>query len=60
MEVWGDGSVIRDYIYIDDLAKIFKQLIERDVNNIILNIGSGRGYSVSVFPVLVCQMGVKG
>lgn len=47
MEVWGDGSAIRDYIYIDDLAKIFKQLIERDVNNITLNIGSGRGYSVN-------------
>ena len=47
MEVWGDGSAIRDYIYIHDLAKIFKQLIERDVNNITLNIGSGRGYSVN-------------
>ena len=47
MEVWGDGSAVRDYIYIDDLAKIFKQLIERNANNITLNIGSGRGYSVN-------------
>lgn len=23
VEVWGDGSSIRDYIYIDDLAEIF-------------------------------------
>lgn len=47
VEVWGDGSAVRDYIYIDDLAKIFSQLIEKDVKNTTLNIGSGRGYSVN-------------
>lgn len=47
VEVWGDGSAVRDYIYIDDLAEIFKQLIKRDVYNTTLNIGSGRGYSVN-------------
>ena len=47
VEVWGDGSAVRDYIYIDDLAEIFKQLIEKDVKNTTLNIGSGRGYSVN-------------
>lgn len=47
VEVWGDGSAVRDYIYIDDLANVFSQLIEKDVNNITLNIGSGRGYSVN-------------
>lgn len=47
VEVWGDGSVIRDYIYIDDLARMFCQLIEKDVSNVTLNLGSGRGYSVN-------------
>ena len=47
MEVWGDGSAIRDYIYIDDLSKIFNRLIEDNVQNITLNLGSGRGYSVN-------------
>lgn len=47
VEVWGDGSAIRDYIYIDDLAEIFFQLIDRDVCNDTINIGSGRGYSVN-------------
>jgi UDP-glucose 4-epimerase len=47
VEVWGDGSAIRDYIYIDDLAKIIYQLIDRDVLNQAVNIGSGRGYSVN-------------
>lgn len=47
MEVWGDGSSIRDYIYIDDLSKIFNRLIEDNVQNVTLNLGSGRGYSVN-------------
>lgn len=47
VEVWGDGSAIRDYIYIDDLAEIFFQLIDKDINNDTVNIGSGRGYSVN-------------
>jgi len=47
VEVWGDGSAIRDYIYIDDLAKIFYQLIYKDVFNETVNLGSGRGYSVN-------------
>ena len=47
IDVWGDGSAVRDYIYIEDLAKVFVQLIEKDVKNTTLNIGSGRGYSVN-------------
>ena len=47
VEVWGDGSAIRDYIFIDDLAIVFKQLMNIDVINETLNIGSGRGYSVN-------------
>lgn len=47
VEVWGDGSAIRDYIYIDDLAKVFYLLIDKDVCNETVNLGSGRGYSVN-------------
>lgn len=47
IEVWGDGSAVRDYIYVEDLANIFVKLIEGDVHNTTLNIGSGRGFSVN-------------
>jgi UDP-glucose 4-epimerase len=47
VEVWGDGSAIRDYIYIDDLAKIVFGLIDCGICNEIVNIGCGRGYSVN-------------
>ena len=45
--VWGDGSNVRDYIYIDDLAKAVVQLLSKDVCNTTLNIGSGLGTSIN-------------
>lgn len=47
IEVWGDGSSVRDYIFIEDLADAFFKLVDADVNNDIVNIGSGFGYSVN-------------
>lgn len=47
LEVWGDGSCIRDYIYIKDLADSFLKLIDKNVWNEIFNIGSGYGYTIN-------------
>lgn len=43
--VWGDGSSVRDYIYIDDLAYYVKELLVSESKDITLNIGSNQGYS---------------
>ena len=46
IDIWGDGSNIRDYIYIDDLTC----LLEKAVLNFsqgTFNVGSGKGYSVN-------------
>lgn len=45
--VWGDGSSIRDYIFIDDLVKNTFELIQMEIENEIINIGSGIGYSIN-------------
>lgn len=46
--VWGDGSSVRDYIYIDDLSRAVAELLENDkIINTTLNIGSGVGLSVN-------------
>jgi len=45
--IWGDGSVIRDYIYIKDVVSIMGALIEKDIWNNIINIGTGIGYSIN-------------
>lgn len=47
IEVWGDGTSMRDYIYIDDLGRIFCQLLENNIVNTTVNIGSGEGFSVN-------------
>ena len=43
----GNGSIIRDYIYVKDLAKIIVELIQKKVTNEIINVGSGSVYSVN-------------
>lgn len=45
--VWGDGSSVRDYIYIDDLSKVVCQLLQKDIHNTTLNIGSNEGHSIN-------------
>ena len=48
IQVWGDGSSVRDYIYIDDLGKAMADiLLDENIVNETLNIGSGIGYSVN-------------
>lgn len=47
IEVWGDGSVVRDYIWVEDLANAVTQLLDRNIWNETFNIGSGRGHSVN-------------
>ncbi|WP_454692316.1 NAD-dependent epimerase/dehydratase family protein [Achromobacter aloeverae] len=46
IQIWGDGSVIRDYIYISDVAEAFAQAIHYDGNETTFNIGSGEGVSL--------------
>ncbi|HET7816527.1 MAG TPA: UDP-glucose 4-epimerase GalE [Sphingomicrobium sp.] len=45
-----DGSCIRDYVHVSDLAdahvKALERLIERPQQNLVLNCGYGRGLSV--------------
>lgn len=46
LEIWGDGSSVRDYIHIDDLVSMTCALIDRGVEGATLNIGSGKGHSL--------------
>lgn len=47
IDVWGDGSVIRDYIYIDDLVRAtIAALHSEQAMNQIFNIGSGVGLTI--------------
>jgi len=46
IEIWGDGSVVRDFIYVGDLAELnTRACMSR--NSGVFNVGSGKGHSVN-------------
>ncbi len=49
IEIWGDGSATKDYIYIDDFVYLVTALIEtQSAWNATYNVGSGQGYSINM------------
>lgn len=47
ISVWGDGLVIRDYVYVKDLAEAFVLATEIDTASRVFNVGSGTGISLN-------------
>lgn len=47
IEVWGDGSVERDFIHVDDVARALAMAAEAEVHGTEINIGSGQGLSLN-------------
>ncbi|OYY97852.1 MAG: hypothetical protein B7Y42_07830 [Polaromonas sp. 28-63-22] len=47
IEIWGDGSVTRDYVYIDDVVEALMLAATHDGSGRIFNIGSGEGRSLN-------------
>ncbi len=63
IEIWGDGSVIRDYIHVDDVVEAALSLVEYRGAHKIFNIGSGQGKSLTeliaeIAAVLDCKQDV--
>ena len=46
LEVWGDGSVVRDYVHVDDVSKAFVAAAEYDGRCRVFNVGTGQGHSI--------------
>ncbi|MEJ0075849.1 MAG: NAD-dependent epimerase/dehydratase family protein [Alphaproteobacteria bacterium] len=46
IEIWGDGSAVRDFIYVDDVVDAL-ELASRDASDVrVFNIGRGEGHNV--------------
>ena len=43
IEIWGDGRVVRDYLYVGDVADALTRALEYRGERRIINIGSGVG-----------------
>jgi len=47
IEIWGDGSVTRDYVYISDVAEAFANALTYSGAESVFNISSGEGTSLN-------------
>ena len=45
--IWGDGSVVRDYVYISDLVDALELAATMDTGSKLLNVGHGEGASLN-------------
>jgi UDP-glucose 4-epimerase len=46
MEIWGDGSAVRDFVFIDDVVDALELAATSDDAERVYNIGSGEGRSL--------------
>lgn len=47
INIWGDGSITRDYIYIKDAVDCLLKSLKVSTKKKLFNLGSGRGYSLN-------------
>lgn len=47
MTIWGDGSVVRDFLYIDDMVSAVECVLDDAGATGTLNVGSGDGHSLN-------------
>lgn len=53
VEIWGDGEVVRDYLFIDDLAEAIVTLAAYSGAERVFNVGSGIGTSVNQIVTMI-------
>jgi len=54
-EIWGDGSVVRDYVYVTDVARALAEAARYRGEGKVFNIGTGRGTSLNELAGIVEQ-----
>jgi GDP-L-fucose synthase len=61
VELWGDGSPLREFCYVDDVASAVVLAASNYDNELHLNIGSGQETSVKELALLIAELsGFKG
>ena len=45
-EVWGTGTPLREFLYVDDLADAISFIVENNINDELINIGSNEEISI--------------
>jgi GDP-L-fucose synthase len=59
--IWGSGKPLREFLYVNDLANAIKFVVENNINDSLLNIGSGDEVSIkSVAESIKTVVGFEG
>ena len=59
--VWGSGSPLREFLYVDDLSNFINFIIDKEIANDLINVGSGQEISIKNLALLIKDlMGFQG
>jgi UDP-glucose 4-epimerase len=56
VEIWGDGSVVRDYIYVDDVSAAFVEAMRHRGPERVFNVSSGIGRTLIEIYGAICRV----
>jgi len=56
VEIWGDGTPLREFLYVRDLAKACLFLLESYESSVAINVGSGQEVSIRDLASLVSNI----
>ena len=55
---FGSGSMVRDYVYVEDVARMVTAMVGRPTNHQTYNIGSGNGHTINeIFGLITAVTG---
>lgn len=55
IKIWGSGKPLRELIYVDDLADACVYFLNKKTEHTLINIGSGKDYSVKYYANFVLK-----
>jgi GDP-L-fucose synthase len=56
VEIWGDGSPLREFLYVGDLARACLVLLNQYDDSVAINIGSGKEISIEQLAKLISNV----
>ena len=54
--LWGNGTPMREFLHVDDLAKACVYFMKRKTKHTLINIGSGKDYSIKHYANLILKL----
>jgi GDP-L-fucose synthase len=56
VEIWGDGSPLREFLHVEDLARATLTLLNDFDDSVAINVGSGREISIKELAKLIARI----